>query len=138
MTENLYILVNLLNLLQLFHLINLLQIIHLLNLIHLLTLQHLNLLNLPHLLLWCALELTTSRGAWSMSSKRIQWPLDTACVRLPGCHTNFPGMSVQRYIPSSICVNNNKTQSRYLHAPQVDETIRNRQKHESTITLLSV
>lgn len=23
-------------------------------------------------------QLTTSRGAWSMSSKRIHWPLDTA------------------------------------------------------------
>lgn len=38
-----------------------------------------------------------------MSSSRIHWPLVTACVSVPGCHTNFPGMSVQRYMPSSIC-----------------------------------
>lgn len=49
------------------------------------------------------LDPTTSRGAWSMSSSRIHWPLVTACVSVPGCHTNFPGMSVQRYMPSSIC-----------------------------------
>lgn len=56
---------------------------------------------------------TTSRGAWSMSSKRIHWPLETACVSVPGCHTNFPGISVQRYIPSSIC-ETSKTHS-HLH-----------------------
>ena len=38
-----------------------------------------------------------------MSSSRIQCPLDTACVKVPGCQMNFPGMSVQRYIPSNIC-----------------------------------
>lgn len=66
-------------------------------------------------MLLCLFEPTTSRGAWSISSKRIQWPLVTAWVSVPGCHTNFPGMSVQRYIPSSICQTHGFTMS--AHQP---------------------
>ena len=39
--------------------------------------------------------LTTSMGARLMSSTSSQWPSRTAWVRMPGCHLNSPGTSVQ-------------------------------------------
>ena len=43
---------------------------------------------------------TTSMGARSISSRRIQYPACTACKRGPGCQTNSPGLSVDTYVPS--------------------------------------